>query len=65
MTDILLLPEFPQGSLARVGGLPSLVTVTSLFIVAVCLTLCEPMGCSTPGLPVLHYLPEFPQNHVH
>ena len=23
------------------------------------------MYCSTPGLPVLHYLPEFAQSHVH
>ena len=23
------------------------------------------MDCSTPGFPVLHYLPEFAQNHVH
>ena len=23
-----------------------------------CPTLCDPMDCSTPGLPVLHYLPE-------
>ena len=30
-----------------------------------CLTLCDPMGCSTPGFPVLHYLLEFAQIHVH
>ena len=30
-----------------------------------CLTLCEPMNCSTPGLPVHHQLPEFTQTHVH
>ena len=30
-----------------------------------CLTLYDPMGCSTPGFPVLHYLPEFAQAHVH
>ena len=28
-------------------------------------TLCDPMNCSTPGLPVLHHLPEFAQTHVH
>ena len=27
-------------------------------------TLCDPMGCSTPGFPVLHYLPGFAQTHV-
>ena len=25
---------------------------------------CDPMGCNTPGLPVLHHLPEFVQTHV-
>ena len=30
-----------------------------------CLTLCTPMNCSTPGLPVHHQLPEFTQTHAH
>ena len=30
-----------------------------------CLTLCNPMDCSTPGLPVHHQLPELTQTHVH
>ena len=30
-----------------------------------CLTLCDPMNCSTPALPVHHQLPEFTQTHVH
>ena len=30
-----------------------------------CPTLCDPMNCSTPGLPVHHQLPEFNQTHVH
>ena len=29
-----------------------------------CLTLCDPMNRSTPGLPVHHQLPEFTQAHV-
>ena len=28
-------------------------------------TLCHPMDCSMPGFPVLHYLPEFTQTHIH
>ena len=28
------------------------------------LTLWDPMDCNTPGLPVLHQLPEFTQTHV-
>ena len=30
-----------------------------------CLTLCDRMKRSMPGFPVLHYLPELPQTHVH
>jgi len=30
-----------------------------------CLTLCDPIDYSTPGFPVLHYLPEFAQIHVY
>ena len=30
-----------------------------------CPTLCNPMDCKTPGLPVYHQLPEFTQTHVH
>ena len=30
-----------------------------------CLTLCNPMNCSTSGLPVHHHLPEFTQTHIH
>ena len=28
-------------------------------------TLCDPMDCSMPGLPVHHQLPELTQIHVH
>ena len=30
-----------------------------------CLTLCDPMNHSTPGLPVHYQLPEFTQTHIH
>ena len=29
-----------------------------------CLTLCDPMDCSTPGFPVHHQLLELVQTHV-
>ena len=29
------------------------------------LTLCDPMDCSTPGLPVHHQLPELTQTYAH
>ena len=34
-------------------------------VAQLCLTLCNPTGCSAPGFPVLHCLPEFAQTHVH
>ena len=30
-----------------------------------CPTLCDPINCSTPGLPIHHQLPEFTQTHIH
>ena len=43
-----------------VGGIANFSSVAQL-----CPTLCDPMDCSTPGLPVPHYLPKFAQVHVH
>ena len=34
-------------------------------VAKLCLTLCDPLDCSTPGFLVLHRLPEFAQIHVH
>ena len=34
-------------------------------VAQLCLTLCYPMDCGTSGFPVLHYLLEFAQTHVH
>ena len=33
-------------------------------VTQLCLTLCDPMGCNMPGLPVHHQLPEFTQTHA-
>ena len=30
-----------------------------------CLTLCDPIDCNTPGLPVHPQLPELAQTHAH
>ena len=30
-----------------------------------CLTLCDPIDCSTPGFPVHHQLPQLAQTHVY
>ena len=34
-------------------------------VTQLCLTLCDPMDCGTPGFLVYHQLPEFTQTHVH
>ena len=34
-------------------------------VAQLCPTLCDPMNCSTPGLPVHHQLLDFTQTHVH
>ena len=34
-------------------------------VAQLCPTLCDPMDCSMPGLPVHHQLPEFTQTHIH
>ena len=44
----------------KVKGFKSVTSVTQS-----CLTLCNPMDCSTPGLLVHHQLPELAQTHVH
>ena len=35
------------------------------WVAQLCPTLCDPMNCSTPGLPVHQQLPELTQTHVH
>ena len=56
-TDHNKFPEFHvQYSLIKVQFSP---------VTQSCLTLCDPMDCSTPGLPVHHQLLEFTQTQVH
>ena len=42
-----------------------LLSIQFSSVTQLCPTLCNPMHCSTPGLPVHHQLPEFTQTHVH
>ena len=48
-------PEWPRGEHSQ-GQFSS--------VAQSCLTLCDPMDCSTPGFSILHYLLEFAQSHV-
>ena len=43
----------------------SSVSVQFSSVAQSCPTLCNPMDCSSPGLPVHYQLPEFTQTHVH
>ena len=38
---------------------------TCCSVAQLCPTLCDPMDDSTPGFPILHYLPECAHIHVH
>ena len=63
-----LTPEGPvqaPGFMQRMFHMQGRPDIQRLFSPQSCPTLCNPMGCSTPGLPVLHYLPEFAHTHVH
>ena len=46
-------------------SLPTVCSVQFSLVAQSCPALCDPMNCSTPGLPVHHQLPEFTQTHVH
>ena len=54
-----LLFNFEISHLAAIGN------CFCCLVTKLCLTLCNLMDFSTPGFPVLHYLPEFTQTHVH
>ena len=56
-----VLPTYSLWYQQSIYTLPLLL----LLVAQSCPILCNPMDCSTPGFPVLHYLPEFAQMHVH
>ena len=61
----VLFQHRPQGLIALVPHPQSCKESVQFSSVAqLCLTLCNPMNCSTPGLPVHHQLLEFTQTHV-
>ena len=45
--------------------IPEIIDHKFSSVAQLCLTLCDPMNHSTPGLSVRHQLPEFTQTHVH
>ena len=63
----LYLLHWQTGSLPLVppGKPPYLPSVQFSSVAQSCPTLCDSMDCSTPGLPVHHWLLESTQSHVH
>ena len=60
------LPFSPLVDLPTQGLNPHLLqSVQFSSVFQSCLTFCDPMDCSTPGLPVHHQPLEFTQTHVH
>ena len=49
------------GSLDGRGDSEGISSVQFSSVAQLCLTFCDPMNYSTPGLPVHHQLPEFPK----
>ena len=52
-------------ALSRVPCALQYILIQFSSVAQLCPTLCNPMNCSTPGLPVHHQLPESTQTHVH
>ena len=67
MSAFSLRVEEINKQLPELGQLFYLLNWTTVCcsVAELCLTLCNPMDCSTPGLPVHHQLPEFIHIHVH
>ena len=56
--------NLPQSPYTHKTQYKTSCTVQFSSVAQSCPTLCDPMNCSTPGLPVHHHLPEFTQTHV-
>ena len=46
-------------------GVQQVLSQSVSSVAQLCLTLCDPVDCSTPGLPAHHQIPESTQTHVH
>ena len=58
--------SFIQNFTVNIWHVPSKCNKCSVSSVSQsCLTLWDPMNCSSPGLPVHHQLPVFTQTHIH
>ena len=67
MLSRLVIAFLPRSKHLLISWLQSPPAVIFQFssVAQSCPTLCDPMDCSTPGLPVHYQLLEFTQTHVH
>ena len=69
LVESILFPSTPYSTQSRYGSDDHTHRVYHNIqfssVTQSCPTLCDPMNCSTPGLPVHHQLPEFTQTQVH
>ena len=63
--EAFLTTQLKSGLVSHLQLLSLLVLRQFSSVAQPCLTLCDPMNHSTPGLPVVHQLPELTQTHVH
>ena len=61
--SLICCPSHPHISLQHLPQTAIIICFSS--VAQSCLTLCNPIDCSMPGLPVHHQLPELTQTHVH
>ena len=61
MSIELVMPSISSS----VSAVSEMATHQSSSVAQSCPTLCNPIDCNTPGLPVHHQLPEIAQTHVH
>ena len=65
-TESFSVPAISKAECLRFSTeMTSLTSLQFSSVAQSCLTLCDPMNRSTPGLPVYHQLLEFTQTHVH
>ena len=62
--SLCVLISFHKGT-SHIGFWPTLIPFQFSSVAQLCLTLCNPMDCSTSGFSVHHQLSEFTQTHVH
>ena len=60
-----LITATMENSMERLQKTRNRTTICCFSVTKSSLTVCDPVNCSIPCFPVLHYLPEFAQTHAH